>query len=1162
MLALMQSDRMVVRRVLGGNLSAFRVLVDRYGGVVHGVAYARLRNTADAEDVAQETFIRFYQQLDQLAHRRHVGSWLVQVARNVSVDMLRKRVREAERLKEAAATKTVVPDPVREELHRLLWDEIEKLEPDAQEVIVLHYFMKKKAREIASLLEINTNAAEKRLQRAREELGCRLTDVLGGELGELKADTRRADRIMAAVCAAPAIWKASAGAATAAGTAAGVATGAGAAKVSAGLAAVVLLAVLGYFLFDRYFYPYSTQDITAKSTVTMADSAPTAAPKTAAVEPSTEPAEASAPETHASRVVYPKVYGVMTGRVRYEDGSPAPGADVWIDNRAEVREYELAVGKGIGNRMDPVEPVKLSTTTDASGHYTISGIQLSNEIVYYVVYASKGGLFAQSTFDGRHLDREIVRDLTLHPDLEIGGVVRRIDGKPVSDARVEFDEFVVAKGRTEGPIPYELSGADGKFLFTHVPPASCRLKVTAEGYLSYLSPWLATGATDLVLQLDAANSISGRVINIETGQPVGDVLIQGRFCSADPKQPVYRSFEGKADSAGVFRVTGCEPGEYELSAGPDVPETTTLTLVEPLTVTVGTQPITGLELKMATGGVLRGKVIDDETGAPVPVGSRVAAWFEKTGSHGRGCETGNGGAYELAGLHDGEQMLRANDGPTSRVPRYVGKVTLKPGEIRDNYDIHLPVRPFAGVVVDEAGNPVPGASVYAVGVRHGWELAIAITDTKGQFRFGIDYEDAPASVYLQALTGDGYSPKTGPFQKDAQNTDIVLRIIRSGRLEGDVVDQNGRSLERVVICAMPESPDAVIPRGNLPINDGRSINIPIRDASFFVYPRLHPGKYTLEVRGSWIVDRPIATTDVTIEAGKITTAHLVVDMSEFGEIEGVVLAGGEPVVGQQVTVQHESYRGGARGTTGPDGFYSIRWVLPGQVSVTAEPQLGFSGQRMTQTAEVVSGEVTTVDFSLPGSQEATGSIEGYVMSGGSPARFGTVVFKLAAAAGSESYLASVDSQGWYRVEQLPEGAYTAEASYGLAIQTVPTQVTAGQATRLDIELAAAEVRGVVSGIRQGEKAFVMLFPGDSFLAEWSLTAMEALGERMLNMREIAEDGPFSFTQLNPGEYIIGAVAVPADAPFEAASMMRGRIAVSPVVMAAPDTPAEVDLAFE
>jgi len=1156
MFGVLQSDRMVVRRVLGGNLSAFRVLVDRYGGVVHGVAYARLRNTADAEDVAQETFIRFYQQLDQLAHRRHVGSWLVSVARNVSVDVLRKRLREAEGSKGLVVAQTAVPDPVREELHRLLWDQIEKLEPDAQEIIVLHYFMKKKAREIASLLEINTSAAEKRLQRAREELGCRLTDVLGGELGELKADARRAGRIMAAVCAAPVIWKASAGAATAAGTAAGVATGAGAAKVSAGLAAVVLLAVLGYFLFDGYFQPYSTQDITGKSTMAVVDSAPVAAAQPKANVTPAELVDGGTPEVAASQPVYPEIYGVMTGTVRYEDGTPAGGAEVWIDNESAVRWYEHMTGKGLWLRAKPVEPMRQSTTADVAGRYEIDNIRLSEGRATLTVYASKGGLFTQSGVDLIHLEREIRRDLMLHPDLVVGGVVRGSNGKSVSGAEVRMDDLRLVKGRNE-TIPCEFSGPDGKFLFGHVPPGLCRLSVSADGYRPYLSPWVTVGGTDVVLQLDAGLSVSGRVINMETGQPVPDVKVTGFERLGDSDRYAYRYFEGLADSGGAFRITGCEPGTYRLSVEPKQLQTSPLTLVEPLTLAVGTQPVSGLELKMSTGGELRGKVIDDETGLPASEGSAVWAGLEDGPA--RYCDTGSGGAYELLGLPSGELTVRACDSPTGAVKRYKGTVTLKAGEVNDHYDIHLPAFAFGGLVVDESGSPVAGASVYAVGYRQGWEVATALADDAGRFRFCIDVQEVPGSVYVQALAGDGYSAKAGPFNTREQNRNIVLRVIRSGRLEGDVVDQEGRPLERSVISAVPDSVDAVIPRHNLPINDGRSINKPLGGSNVFVYPMLHPGMYTLEVRTSAAVERPIATTEVTIEAGRTTTAHLVVDMTGFGEIEGTVLAGGEPVAGQQVYVKHETYPGTAGGITGPDGFYVVRGILPGTVRVMVEPQEGFSGQRMTQSAEVVGGEVVTVDFNLSRSDEATGSVEGYVISNGAPMQYANVAVRPANAESAESYVATVDSQGWYRIDQIPEGEYVAEADLGRVIRAVPVQVVANRATRVDFNLAVGAIQGLVSGIRQGEKAFVMVFPGDAFLSEWTLAAMEALGEQVVAMRDVAEDGPFSFTQLNPGEYIVGAVAVPADAPFEAASMMNARIAVSPVVVATPDSPAEVEL---
>lgn len=218
MLTFMYSDGAAVRKVLQGNQGAFRVLVERYSGVVHGVAYAHLRNAADAEDIVQETFTRLYQHLDRMAHYKRVGPWLVNVARNVSVDLVRKRGRESAAMKAAGAPRAAVQSPVREELHRLLWEQLDALDGESREVLILYYFMKKRARGIAALLEISPAAAAKRVQRARDDLGRRLSDLLGDELEVVKHDNRLTSRVMAAVAAAPVGWKASAGAAGAAAT--------------------------------------------------------------------------------------------------------------------------------------------------------------------------------------------------------------------------------------------------------------------------------------------------------------------------------------------------------------------------------------------------------------------------------------------------------------------------------------------------------------------------------------------------------------------------------------------------------------------------------------------------------------------------------------------------------------------------------------------------------------------------------------------------------------------------------------------------------------------------------------------------------------------------------------------------------------------------------
>ena len=537
MLAFVQSDRAVMRKVLGGNLGAFRVLVDRYGGVVHGVAYARLRNTADAEDIAQETFVRFYQQLDQMAHRKYIGPWLVRVARNVSVDLVRKRGRDAALAERQEGERVAIPNPAREELHRILYEQLDGLDAESREVLILYYFMRKKAREIAALLEITPDAAAKRLQRARDELGRRLTDLLGEELDEVKADALRGDRIMALIVAAPVAWKVSAAGAAGAVTAAGVATGAGVAKLAAAVAVLGLAAVLSYLVYERYTQPLAARDLAARSEPKLEQAKDDVGREANSVSKAqagtdehgrTRTETPTVQETAEGEVAYAPVYGTVRGVVTMEDGTPAADAEVWLDNQGEVTRSR---GSGWRSRWyDVVEPLRYSTRTDASGWYEITGfplMRMDRSVLQFVVHGEKSGQYDQFLFRPTVMEREVAGDLTLRPVVAFGGVVKGRDGKPVEGASVHAEaEEPQPRGSTL--FLYDVpTDSVGRFVFEHAPAGRCRLSVTANGYLHYDSDWLTPGRTDYELQLESGLFVSGRVVDVDTGEGVAEVAVAG-----------------------------------------------------------------------------------------------------------------------------------------------------------------------------------------------------------------------------------------------------------------------------------------------------------------------------------------------------------------------------------------------------------------------------------------------------------------------------------------------------------------------------------------------------------------------------------------------------------------------------------------------------------
>ena len=87
-----QTDAELIRQVLRDRRgqTAYRALVERYSRAVYNLAYRMLGNPSDAEDVAQETFLKAFQRLDTFQIDRRFPPWLLRVTHTPAVDLLRR----------------------------------------------------------------------------------------------------------------------------------------------------------------------------------------------------------------------------------------------------------------------------------------------------------------------------------------------------------------------------------------------------------------------------------------------------------------------------------------------------------------------------------------------------------------------------------------------------------------------------------------------------------------------------------------------------------------------------------------------------------------------------------------------------------------------------------------------------------------------------------------------------------------------------------------------------------------------------------------------------------------------------------------------------------------------------------------------------------------
>ena len=241
------SDADIVGETLAGDRRAFEALVHRHGRVAYAVAFSQLRNHADAQDAAQEAFLRAYRDLHRLREPDRFRPWLVSIARHIGLNQVRKRQREAELPGPERRQMSDLRDEIQgRERERLVHSQVHKLAPEYCEVLTLHYFAGLPTREISGALGISRESVKKRLQRARAALSAEEIKA-ALEPAERREDERRR-RIMAAVLALPMAREAEASAAAAAvdGIAPAATAGQGleAALVGAPLAVKVILALV------------------------------------------------------------------------------------------------------------------------------------------------------------------------------------------------------------------------------------------------------------------------------------------------------------------------------------------------------------------------------------------------------------------------------------------------------------------------------------------------------------------------------------------------------------------------------------------------------------------------------------------------------------------------------------------------------------------------------------------------------------------------------------------------------------------------------------------------------------------------------------------------------------------------------------------------------
>jgi RNA polymerase sigma-70 factor (ECF subfamily) len=165
------ADENVVHLCRGGDRTAYAVLVRRHYRRVFAVCFGMLANVHDAQDAAQETLLKGLLSLGKLARPERFEPWILRIARNQCLDLLRRR----RRMRSLPVESEPVSEPRAQENHDLE-PAIRRLPQELRLPLVLFYFEHRNAGSIARSLGISQSLAYERIRAAREELHRLLTE--------------------------------------------------------------------------------------------------------------------------------------------------------------------------------------------------------------------------------------------------------------------------------------------------------------------------------------------------------------------------------------------------------------------------------------------------------------------------------------------------------------------------------------------------------------------------------------------------------------------------------------------------------------------------------------------------------------------------------------------------------------------------------------------------------------------------------------------------------------------------------------------------------------------------------------------------------------------------------------------------------------------------
>ena len=183
------NDQYYITLIKNGDTNAFAILVDRYKDFVFTLSLKMLQNREEAEESAQDTFIKVYKSLDSFKGDSKFSTWIYKITYNNCLDRLKKQKRNRTIVelnditeKEVDGLMNVLETLEKDEGKKMIHDCVGMLPSEERFLITLYYFNENSLKEISQIMNINENNLKIKLFRTRKKLAGFLKSKLEPEI--------------------------------------------------------------------------------------------------------------------------------------------------------------------------------------------------------------------------------------------------------------------------------------------------------------------------------------------------------------------------------------------------------------------------------------------------------------------------------------------------------------------------------------------------------------------------------------------------------------------------------------------------------------------------------------------------------------------------------------------------------------------------------------------------------------------------------------------------------------------------------------------------------------------------------------------------------------------------------------------------------------------